>query len=1290
MAKNKIEIDIKVDDKGTTKKVALGAKQAADGLDKTSKSAGTADRNIKGAAQASSNSTKNFSKMAQGMGGLVSVYAQFAAQVFALSAAFQFLRSSFDTTNLLEGQKALGAVTGVAYKTITKSLIDATGGQLAYAEAAKATAIGTAAGLNPTQLERLAKAAKNTSQALGRDLTDSFNRLVRGVTKAEPELLDELGIILRLETAKKNYANQIGTTSEKLTQFQQSQAITNEVLTQAEKKFGAIEKIMNPAGASLNKFLVSFDNVINSFKTGVTEVLAPVFDFLSENTLALSGVLISFAAMFLSAILPNFKEMAKGAKESLGEQEKYLGSLSDKLKGAELDVKNLTKSQADMRKEAVKSAKSTLKAGGMSLTPSASGRTGADFLLGRSDSAGAARQADRILNAAQKQIDKYGKVTTGKLKGFNAQQVADLRASYNQRSALLSQYGIKEANALKKAALNWKVYSTKAKIAIGTLQTYAIRSTELMAKGMNKAMKAAGWVGAIIMLIDILKMVKDFVFPISKEMEAANSATESYISTVESLNQELTRFGEARFNKNVNFGLQELAVQAAQATVSADILNKTLEFNKLNPASKKFKEAKQELISLYSNLVIINPEYSKFLDQLESTGKVDTAGLSALEEKFATFLTASTSLPDSLKAVTTELNNLAGTVKIDPLAPLLSSLAKAKEESAIVVEGLKNQLTSLPNEIERKRAEIETTYRTETPKRTGPVRARGRGGMTENVYSPNKVVPENAKQNYVEAVAGLDAMQGKTEEYQKEIDKAIAQQEYLNNLEQEFLKIQDKVLENTGKARVLREDAAKQQTLGITAAQKIANIDLNAKERSAKKLEIDNKISAAQAALNAVANSNLDNKEALVAAAEDALKAAESESTILDHNNKLEQQKDDIMKQQIRDQLEILRLKRQESLIEQSLNNLKEEGRRISSGAFSFGFEQARQVAENTLQSLKEAQTLASRQVTTAQTAANQKVGPNFTQADKDAAQSALISAQQRKTAADLDIELFRRRGDSFLNAISQENQLTEARLQGLSLNPIDQAYQNYLIEAKQKGIELSEQQKMGLYEEVEAQYALNEAYEMKSNLFNSLSSNITSAFSSIVDGTKSAKQAFADMAIAILKDISQMIIRMLVMRAIMSAFGLGAPAPGGSLAGDISGFKMPSTTFTPGSLDTSSITSGFGNFRYGGISKAPQMALGGVLKGPNAGYPVTMHGTEAVVPLPNGKSIPVDMKGAGQNNNVVVNVSVDSQGRGQTTTESQSGADAGNLGQAIARAVQQELQNQKRSGGILNPYGVA
>ena len=113
--------------------------------------------------------------------------------------------------------------------------------------------------------------------------------------------------------------------------------------------------------------------------------------------------------------------------------------------------------------------------------------------------------------------------------------------------------------------------------------------------------------------------------------------------------------------------------------------------------------------------------------------------------------------------------------------------------------------------------------------------------------------------------------------------------------------------------------------------------------------------------------------------------------------------------------------------------------------------------------------------------------------------------------------------------------------------------------------------------------------------------------------------------------------------------------------------------------------------FASGGIAspgkKFAGYATGGIAKGSQRGYPAVLHGTEAVVPLPNGKSIPVEMKSGGnQQNNITVNVSSD----GSTQTQESSGPDMENLGKAVAQAVQKELQNQKRSGGILSPYGVA
>ena len=89
------------------------------------------------------------------------------------------------------------------------------------------------------------------------------------------------------------------------------------------------------------------------------------------------------------------------------------------------------------------------------------------------------------------------------------------------------------------------------------------------------------------------------------------------------------------------------------------------------------------------------------------------------------------------------------------------------------------------------------------------------------------------------------------------------------------------------------------------------------------------------------------------------------------------------------------------------------------------------------------------------------------------------------------------------------------------------------------------------------------------------------------------------------------------------------------------------------------------------------------------------LHGTEAVVPLPNGKAIPVEMKRGtgGDTNNISVNISSDTSSAQVTqsgTGAQEDAATQAKLGRQIAGAVQEELIRQKRPGGILSPYGAA
>ena len=96
--------------------------------------------------------------------------------------------------------------------------------------------------------------------------------------------------------------------------------------------------------------------------------------------------------------------------------------------------------------------------------------------------------------------------------------------------------------------------------------------------------------------------------------------------------------------------------------------------------------------------------------------------------------------------------------------------------------------------------------------------------------------------------------------------------------------------------------------------------------------------------------------------------------------------------------------------------------------------------------------------------------------------------------------------------------------------------------------------------------------------------------------------------------------------------------------------------------------------YASGGVASTPQLAVFGEGSKP-----------EAYVPLPDGRSIPVTMKAGGSGSDVFnISVSVSEAGT------SVSGSQGKELGKAISSAVRQELLNQKRAGGLLDPRKLA
>jgi hypothetical protein len=238
------------------------------------------DRSVTGARGAAG---REFSGLAGGAGGqgIVAAYAEVASKIFAVTAAFQALSSASKVEQLVKGLDALGASSGQTFSIVAKGLQEITGYGISAADALRATAMATSAGLDSDSIERLGRIAKGASIALGRDLSDSFDRLTRGVIKLEPELLDEIGIMVRLDDAVAQYAAANNKAASSLTNSERRQAFLNAVMAEGAEKFGDIADSVEVSSydklsASVRDLGTSFLNIINTAIKPFVDLLAAV------------------------------------------------------------------------------------------------------------------------------------------------------------------------------------------------------------------------------------------------------------------------------------------------------------------------------------------------------------------------------------------------------------------------------------------------------------------------------------------------------------------------------------------------------------------------------------------------------------------------------------------------------------------------------------------------------------------------------------------------------------------------------------------------------------------------------------------------------------------------------------------------------------------------------------------------------------------------------------------------------------------------------------------------------
>lgn len=1158
--KNKVYIDVVVDDKGTTKRVAVEAKKLKGALNDSIKGTERYNKQQKGVAGATSNTTKAFSKMTTGIsGGLVPAYATLAANVFALSAAFNFLKSAGDLSKLQQGQVAYSSATGKGMLSLTKNLQLATESQLAFQDAAQAGAIGVAAGLSTAQVVKLGKAAKDTSDVLGRDLTDSFNRLIRGVTKGEPELLDELGIILRLETASNRYAAALGITNRKLTDAERSQAIFLEVISQVDDKYSDLVEGIEPN--AWQQLAVAFDDIVRGIKELLNDYLAPLAAWFARNPLIFAAVFLPLIRSITGAMLPALGQAGAGMANFGAKMEQQAKS-ADKLK------KKFTSLKGDMAKS-VALGQQALQ--GLDLK---AGSTLAKIQAGDQNISG--RQAQGTLKALKagkyKELGltkKQAKELEASLLGIQSNMFKTDKAANSARDGL-SKLGNSATGAAGKFS---KFGASAAKLGTGLLSALNIASIVI-------ALGALGY-----SLFKAARGVDEIGAEELKNKRAANI----FLESTEALNEEFKDFNyqqERLLNKSGDFlsyfdnlsarivsvsqGFTDLVKNERLAAVFAADLNKDIDKTREDFSKKRIAytgqtgmsaegmdKRMQELAAATTNKSLID-----YLSENEGELSDTTKGLTNILMQYEDILAGIENVEGGLDSAALPIRNYAKQLQE------ITSLT-AGEWLELGQEGFR-QL------VERTEAagQAMQNFNTETAllRRTQKDFLDVTTDITNNLLAPRTA--------YESQIAQIESFQVAYKEFSEQLDPTK-----LTELTETYGKVWvDTMLENINKAERFRNLLENLNTAQLDLKNSLADLEFESAKRSLGKtagakefIQLDIAVQRAQIE-QANAQRVYD------------LKKLTAELALLEGANV--------------DAAQTRELENSEKLLEQAKLRTQEAER--AADANKQIFDAANQALESGLQTNIAA----------------------IIKGEESSIKDAMLGIAKGMLNAVADTM-----AKQLTNLIMGTDPLTVAQKQANILA-------TGMVEAGQ----------------VAAQALYN---------------GITNA----VSGTPGA------------------------LRSAIGNFGASGALkatpllPGTSSLSTASSslFTLPGTGFLGKAQQAFGFVKRIFGAANGGIMPGGirGYAAGGIVKRPTLGLVGEGRYNEAVVPLPDGKAIPVQMGGAGQQNNVTVNVAIDNQGNATSSSEQNSQA-AGNIGNIIAMAVQKELQNQKRSGGILNPYGVA
>lgn len=243
----------------------------------------------------------------------------------ALTAVFRAIEETGTLESQTQALRANLAAQNQSFDEYLAKLQEVSQNQISTADLIASSNQALLLGIPAEQIADLLEIASSRAVATGQNIGQAFDNIVTGVGRASPLILDNLGIVVKLEDAYSAYAAEIGKTAGELSKYEQTQALVNEITRTSAGSTQALLEVQSELQKQLSQGTAAAENfraTLSQFGAALGLRLAAVvtdaalrLSFLAEGFIKLGRVIADVGSQ-LPFVGDRFKGLADAARDA--------------------------------------------------------------------------------------------------------------------------------------------------------------------------------------------------------------------------------------------------------------------------------------------------------------------------------------------------------------------------------------------------------------------------------------------------------------------------------------------------------------------------------------------------------------------------------------------------------------------------------------------------------------------------------------------------------------------------------------------------------------------------------------------------------------------------------------------------------------------------------------------------------------------------------------------------------------------------------------------------------------